>query len=154
MNVPPGFDPLSHPPFAVTADVVVFTDDLRQVVLVERGNEPFKGTWALPGGFVDIDEDLADAAARELAEETGLQLSVGQLHQLAAYGTPGRDPRMRVVSVAFWASVTDLPEPRGGSDAAAAFLQPVESVIADPARLAFDHHRIVGDALRAAKSTL
>jgi 8-oxo-dGTP diphosphatase len=152
MTVPPGFDPYAHPPFAVTADVAVFTDDLRQVVLVERGSEPFKGAWALPGGFVDIDEDLVDAAARELAEETGLELSTEQLHQLGAYGTPGRDPRMRVVSVVFWASVADLPQPQGGSDAAAAFLQPVEGLPAEPDRLAFDHHMIIGDALRAARS--
>jgi 8-oxo-dGTP diphosphatase len=152
MTAPSGYDPHAHPPFAVTADVVVLTEDLRRVVLVERGNEPFKGAWALPGGFVDIDEDLADAATRELAEETGLELSSGQLHQLAAYGTPGRDPRMRVVSVAFWVSVADLPEPRGGSDAAAAFLQPVEGLMAEPDRLAFDHHTIIGDALRAARS--
>lgn len=153
MTVPPGFDPHAFPPFAVTADVVVFTDDLSQVVLVERGNEPFQGAWALPGGFVDINEDLADAAVRELAEETGLKLSSGQLHQLGAYGTPGRDPRMRVVSVVFWALVVDLPKPRGGSDAAAAFVQPVEDLMAEPDRLAFDHHRIIGDALRAAMST-
>lgn len=153
MTVPSGFDPHAHPPFAVTADVAVFTDDLRQVVLVERGSEPFKGAWALPGGFVDIDEDLVDAAARELAEETSLELSTDQLHQLAAYGTPGRDPRMRVVSVAFWASVADLPQPQGGSDAAAAFLQSVEGLLAEPDRLAFDHHMIIGDALRAARST-
>lgn len=146
-------DATAPPPFAVATDVVVFTDDLDRVVLVERGNEPFKGMWALPGGFVEIDEDLPEAAVRELAEETGLRLSVGQLHQAGVYGRPGRDPRMRVVSIVFWASVPELPEPKGSSDAAAAFVKSVAEVLADPDRLAFDHHRIIGDSFDAANTT-
>jgi 8-oxo-dGTP diphosphatase len=146
-----GYDPDARLPFAVTADVVLFTDDLSQVVLVERGNEPFKGALAIPGGFVQIDEDLSDAAARELAEETGLDMPPEQLRQLGAYGAPGRDPRMRVVSVVFWAVVAGDIEPRGGSDAAAALLLSVDAVLAEPGRLAFDHHRILVDTLAAAR---
>jgi len=146
-----GYDPDAHLPFAVTADVALFTDDLSRVVLVERGNEPFKGALAIPGGFVEIDEDLADAARRELSEETGLDVAPEQLHQLGAYGTPGRDPRMRVVSVVFWAVVAGDLEPRGGSDAAAALLLPVHEVLTEPGRLAFDHHRILVDTLAAAR---
>lgn len=143
--------PHAHPPFAVTADVVLFTDDLTHVVLVERGNEPFQGSLAIPGGFVEIDEDLSEAARRELAEETGLEVPPDQLRQLGAYGAPGRDPRMRVVSVVFWAVVAGDIEPTGGSDAAAALLLPVDEVLAEPDRLAFDHHRILLDTLSAAR---
>ena len=92
------------------------------VVLVERGNEPYRGSWALPGGFVEVDEDLPEAAVRELAEETGIELSSSQLSQLGAYGKPGRDPRMRVVSIVYYAFVDDLADPVGGSDAASSRL--------------------------------
>ena len=118
-----------HPPFAVAVDIVVFTiagDELR-VLLIRRGVIPFRDKWALPGGLVLIDEDLEDAAYRELAEETGIEPDdVGHLEQFGAYGRPDRDPRSpRTVSVAYWAIVPDLHEPRGGSDAAYAELVPV-----------------------------
>jgi 8-oxo-dGTP diphosphatase len=113
--------------------------------LIERGADPFQGRWALPGGFVDIDEDLHDAAARELAEETGVVID--NLEQLGAYGAPDRDPRMRVVAIAFWTMESDLEDPVGGDDAADAFLVPVEEALSDPARLAFDHHQILTDAV-------
>lgn len=148
MTSNPDYDPGAYPPFAVTADTAVFTrrEGRLWVLLIERGNEPFRGRWALPGGFVDIDEDLPDAAVRELAEETGIE--AGELQQLGTYGTPGRDPRMRVVSVVFWTLIPDLAEPRGGDDAAHAFVVPVEEALADPSRLAFDHHRILTDAVK------
>ena len=116
------------PPFAVTVDIAVFTirDDALQVLLIERGEEPFLGAWALPGGFVHHKENLDRAAERELEEETGVRPGSWHLEQLASYGEPNRDPRMRTVTVAYWAICSDLPAPRGGGDAANAALVPVE----------------------------
>jgi 8-oxo-dGTP diphosphatase len=150
MTAPDDYDASAFPPFAVTADTVVFTrrDDRVMVVLVQRAKQPFRGRWALPGGFVDIDEDLEAAARRELAEETGL--TVEAIRQLGAYGTPGRDPRMRVVTVVYWAEVDDLADPVAADDANDARLWSVEYVLANREFLAFDHHRIVSDAARAA----
>ena len=154
MTSNPDYDPGIYPPFAVTADTAVFTrrDGRLCVLLIERGTEPHRGRWALPGGFVDIDEDLGDAAVRELAEETGID--VADLRQLGAYGTPDRDPRMRVVSIVFWTFLDHLGEPNGGDDAAHAFVVPVDEALEDPARLAFDHHRILTDALKRVESEL
>ena len=150
------YDPGAYPPFAVTVDVAVFTirDDALQVLLIERGDEPFLGAWALPGGFVKIDEDLDQAAARELAEETGLRAGPSHLEQLGSYGAPNRDPRMRVVTVAYWAICADLPVLRGGGDAAVAALAPVEEIEHGRVRLAFDHERIVRDAVERTRSKL
>ena len=150
------YDPGDYPPFAVTVDVAVFTirDDALQVLLIERGGEPFLGAPALPGGFVRPDEDLDQAAARELAEETGLTAGSWHLEQLAAYGAPDRDPRMRVVTVAYWAICADLPVLRGGGDAVAAALTPVEKIERGDVRLAFDHERIVRDAVERTRSRL
>lgn len=152
MTATPGYDPSGYPPFAVTVDVIVFTIAHGQlhVALVERGNDPFKGKWALPGGFVEPDEDLADAAARELQEETGIESEATALTQLGAYGKPDRDPRMRVVSVAFWTIQPGLSQVTGGSDAAAARLLPVDEALEDPSNLAFDHHQILSDAVEQA----
>jgi 8-oxo-dGTP diphosphatase len=132
---------------AVTVDVAVFTvrDDHVLVTLVERGSDPYLGMLALPGGFVDVSEELEAAAARELAEETGLVVPAESLTQLGAYGTPGRDPRGRTVSIVYWAMVLDLDDPVGGSDAAAARLVPVD--VAMSIRLAFDHSLILSDAM-------
>lgn len=150
MTAPAGYDPSNFPPFAVTGDTVVFTrrEGRLMVALVQRGNDPYRGRWALPGGFVDIDEDLEPAAARELAEETGLEVT--DIHQFGAYGTPGRDPRMRVVTIAYWAFVDDLEDPSADSDASDARLWPVDEILADREFLAFDHHDILSDAVRAA----
>ena len=147
---PEGYDPGAYPPFAVTVDIVLMTvvDRELRVLLIRRGREPFKDAWALPGGFVEPEEDLADAAARELLEETGLHHDRGRLQQLGAYGNPTRDPRMRVVSVAYWTVVPRLVEaPRGGSDALDARLIPVADIRGDRITLAFDHRQIIDDAV-------
>ncbi|MFG1924575.1 NUDIX domain-containing protein [Cryptosporangium sp. NPDC048952] len=150
------YDPRSFPAVAVTVDVVALTirDGELQVLLVERGEAPFAGRLALPGGFVKS-ETLDDAALRELAEETGLtaghgDLSRVHLEQLKTYGDPGRDPRMRVVSVAYLAFAPSLPDPRAGGDAAAAGWKPVGGA----EDLAFDHGRILADGLERARAKL
>ncbi|WP_267714731.1 NUDIX hydrolase [Streptomyces sp. CoH17] len=140
-----GYDKHAFEPFAVTVDLAVLTlrGDALHVLLVARGQEPYAGRWALPGGFLLPDESAETAARRELAEETGLADVTGlHLEQLRTYSEPGRDPRMRVVSVAFTALLPDPPEPHGGGDAAEARWVPY-----DEARgLAFDHDRILADA--------
>lgn len=143
----------TRPQIAVTVDAVIFTtrDEKPSVVLVQRGNEPFLGRWALPGGFVEIDEDLPEAASRELREETGLEVPPTGLTQLGAYGTPGRDPRMRVVSIVYWAYRSELDDPIGGSDAAGSQLLAVDEALSDDVALAFDHHRILRDSVDAAR---
>lgn len=136
------------PRIAVTVDAAIFSvrDNEAVVILVERGNEPFRGMLALPGGFVEEEEDLAEAASRELAEETGLVVAAPSLTQLGAYGSPGRDPRMRVVSIVFWAFVDDVADPVGGSDAAASRMVSVDEALGEGLDLAFDHRRILRDA--------
>ncbi|WP_370963242.1 NUDIX domain-containing protein [Amycolatopsis sp. cg9] len=145
---------MGHPPFAVTVDLVVLTltgDELCALV-VRRGVEPYEGEWALPGGFVRADEDLSDAARRELAEETGLAPGTVHIEQLAGYGAPGRDPRLRVITIAYLALAPDLPTPFAGTDAAEARWVPVRSLAAE--RLAFDHDRILADGLERARAKL
>ncbi|WP_258951977.1 NUDIX hydrolase [Lentzea californiensis] len=144
------YTPSDFPPFAVTVDLVVLTvrADALCALLVRRGEAPFLGRWALPGGFVQVAESVDAAAGRELVEETG----VAGLHleQLATYGEPRRDPRMRVVSVAYLALAPDLPVPVAGTDAAAAAWVPVEEV----SSLAFDHSRILADGVERARAKL
>ncbi len=145
---------MGHPPFAVTVDLVVLTltgDELCALV-VRRGVEPYRGEWALPGGFVRKDEDLSDAARRELAEETGLAPGTVHIEQLAGYGAPDRDPRMRVVTVAYLALAPDLPTPSAGTDAAEARWTPVRSLTRE--HLAFDHDRILADGVERARAKL
>ncbi|MGK5629573.1 NUDIX hydrolase [Streptomyces sp. URMC 123] len=169
------YDPSAFPPFAVTVDLVVLT--VRQhalcALVVRRGEQPFQGRWALPGGFVRADEDLSAAAARELAEETGLlahdpadgaAVKGAHLEQLATYGDPKRDPRMRVVSVAHLALAPDLPAPRAGGDAHSARWAPVEALLGQEeafardgeqaAPLAFDHAKILADGVERARSKI
>jgi 8-oxo-dGTP diphosphatase len=135
---------------AVTVDVAAFAmdgDDL-QVLLVQRRFEPFEGSWALPGGFVEADERLDQAAARELREETGVRVDV--LEQLAAYGDPGRDPRRSTVTVAHVAVLREMVQPVAADDAASAEWVPVGRILGKGRGrlpLAFDHTRIVGDAV-------
>ncbi|MFO7298657.1 MAG: NUDIX hydrolase [Actinomycetes bacterium] len=134
---------------AVTVDTVVFVPRPAgvSVLLVERRFPPYQGAWALPGGFVEEGEDLPEAAARELAEETGI--TGLDLRQLGAYGTPGRDPRGHTVSIVYWAIADPSIAPEAGDDAAKASLVPVDEALADPGRMAFDHHRILSDAYAA-----
>ena len=133
-----------HPRPALTVDCVVFGFDGAglQVLLIRRGIEPFPGAWALPGGFVRMDEDLEDAARRELEEETSLRGVF--LEQLHAFGTPDRDPRGRVVSVAFYALVRPEQHPaKGDTDASEAAWFPATEL----PPLAFDHATILEAAL-------
>lgn len=144
-----------YPYFYVTVDVVVLTirDDELCALLVTRGDEPFKGAWALPGGFVDEDEDLVDAARRELREETAVSTGDVQLEQLRSYGEPGRDPRHRVVSVAWLAIMPQGPDPLAGTDASGATWRPVGSVL-QKGGLAFDHDQILADGVERARAKL
>jgi len=128
----------------VTVDIVLFRRRSHriEVLLIERGRDPFRGFWALPGGFVEQDEALEHAARRELQEETGL---VGiQLQQLGAFGDPGRDPRGHTVSIAFRGLIEDdAGGVMAGDDAAAAQWWPATGLPS----LAFDHENIIGFAL-------
>ena len=118
------------------------------MLLVRRGGEPFAGSWALPGGFVEIDEDVAAAAARELGEETGLDAVDLRLEQLPLAGAPGRDPRGQVVSVPWLALVEDASAVAGGDDAADAAWVPVARALSGAeGALAFDHADVLAGAL-------
>jgi 8-oxo-dGTP diphosphatase len=143
-------------PLGVAADLVILTvrEGSLQVLLIRRGIAPYRGRWALPGGFVRPKEDLEEAARRELQEETGLVSDRIHLEQVATYGEPGRDPRGRVISVAYLALVPDLPTPVAGTDAASAEWVAVDDVLTDKSRLAFDHHRILTDAVERARAKL
>jgi 8-oxo-dGTP diphosphatase len=153
--VPAGYDPAHFPAFAVTVDVVVMTmsDGLLQVLLVCRGEDPFEGMWAVPGGFKRPEETLDEAAKRELREETGVD-AASLLAQFGAYGDPGRDPRMNVVTVGYLAVLRDVGAVVGGSDAAAAALIPVADVLNGKVALAFDHLQIVKDAVERVRVEL
>ncbi|MEW1628985.1 NUDIX domain-containing protein [Streptomyces sp. NPDC089173] len=141
----------------LTVDLVILT--LREgrlcVLLVERGEDPFKGMPALPGGFLNhAGEEILDAAHRELSEETALVAGGVHLEQLATYGGAGRDPRGRVVSVAHLAIAPGLPEPVAGTDAADAAWVSAEAVLSGEVGLAFDHHQIVADGIERARTKI
>ena len=132
-----------HP--AVTVDSVVFGLDGEElkILLIRRKLDPFKGAWALPGGFIQMDESLEDAAKRELLEETGVEQLY--LEQLSTFGNPDRDPRERVITVAYFAIVNLFDHKvMADSDAEEAGWFPVE----DPPELAFDHETILAAALQ------
>jgi len=139
----------------VTVDVVILTmrEGLLHVLLVCRGEAPFEGMWAIPGGFKRPTETLDEAARRELAEETGVEAAT-LLTQFGAYGDPERDPRMNVVTVAYLAVLRDVGMLAAGSDAAAASLLPVSDVLSGKIELAFDHKRIVRDAIERVRVEL
>jgi len=162
------YDPARFPAFAVTVDLVVLTvrESRLSALMIRRGEQPFAGRTALPGGFVRPGESLGEAAKRELAEETGLADLPVHLEQLATYGTVDRDPRMRVVSVAYLALAPDLPSPTAGGDAADAHWAPVADLLPDlfpnaqgvdgggRAAFAFDHEQILADGVERARSKL
>jgi 8-oxo-dGTP diphosphatase len=136
----------AYPRPMLTVDVVVLaaTGRSRSVLLIQRGNPPFSGSWALPGGFVEEGEQVIGAAPRELAEETGLR--VGELQLLGVYDTPGRDPRGWTVSVVYLARVSREATVAGADDASDARWFAADSL----PELAFDHDLILADALAAA----
>ena len=140
-----------HPHPAVTTDIVIFTirDARLKLLLIRRAAEPFKGSWALPGGFVNIDEDLEAAARRELAEETGV--AGAYLEQLHTFGAPDRDPRERVITVAYYALIpSDALEIRAATDAEAVGWFAMDELPG----LAFDHAEIVAMAQERLRAKL
>jgi 8-oxo-dGTP diphosphatase len=149
------YDPAQFPAFAVTVDVVVLTmaNGRLQALLVQRGLDPFAGMWAIPGGFKRPTETLDEAAQRELLEETGVD-GATLLRQFGAYGDPGRDPRMNVVTVAYLAVIRDIGTPAASADAAAAALVPVEDAMNGTFELAFDHATILRDAVHRVRTDL
>jgi 8-oxo-dGTP diphosphatase len=132
-----------HPRPAVSVDIALFYRgaERAEILLIKRKSAPFKGEWALPGGFVDKDESLEAAAARELDEETGIKRV--RLQQVGAFGDPGRDPRGHTVSVVFAAVLNNRKKVSAADDAADALWHPVNR----PPRLAFDHKKILRVAL-------
>jgi 8-oxo-dGTP diphosphatase len=149
------YDPSQFPAFAVTVDVVILTmsESTLHVLLVRRGEEPFEGMWAIPGGFKRPLETLDGAATRELTEETGVD-AASLLTQFGAYGDPERDPRMNVVTIGYLAVLRDVGAIVAGTDAADAALVPVSDVLNEKLDLAFDHLQIVRDAVERVRVEL
>lgn len=130
-----------YPRPAVTADCVVMTkEEVPKVLLIQRGAAPFKGAWAFPGGFMNMDETTEQCAIRELEEETGLKVT--KVHQIGAYSKVDRDPRGRTITVAYLAIIDSPEDVKGQDDAAKAEWFP----ITDLPKLAFDHYDIMKDA--------
>ena len=137
-----------YPRPAVTADCVVVTREKEpKVLLIQRGNEPFKGCWAFPGGFMDMDETTEQCAIRELEEETGLVLS--ELQQIGAYSKVDRDPRGRTISVAYLVRIDKPIAVIAQDDAAKAEWWPLSAL----PPLAFDHDDIMRDAIKVLENT-
>lgn len=135
-----------YPRPAVTADCIVITrEPVPRVLLIERGNPPFKGCWALPGGFMEMDETTEECAVRELEEETGLK--VDKIHLVGAYSKLGRDPRGRTVTTAYLAIADEATAATGQDDAAKAQWFPIDAL----PPLAFDHADIMRDAITTFK---
>ena len=131
----------NYPRAALTVDAIVFVkeENTISVLLIERGREPFKNKWALPGGFIEMDEILEAACKRELLEETGLV--VDKMTQFKTYDAIGRDPRHRTISVIYYSELNEKREVKGGDDAARADWFPVS----DLPELAFDHRQILNE---------
>ena len=136
-----------YPKPAVTADCVVMTkESVPQVLLIERGADPYKGCWAFPGGFMNMDETTEQCAIRELEEETGMRIT--DLQQIGAYSKVDRDPRGRTITVAYLAIVDAPVDVTGQDDAAKAQWFPIDAL----PPLAFDHEDIMRDAIRTYKT--
>lgn len=162
------YDPRRYVPVAVTVDVAALTigEGKLNVLVVQRANPPETGKWCLPGGFLKPDDggafpDLVNAAMWRLAIETGLDASSSDaaealkrvhLEQVASYGTPGRDPRMHVVSTAYLAFAPDLPDPVAGVGAIDARWMPIDEAL--ELKMAFDHNKILANAIERARSKL
>ena len=129
---------------SVSTDCVIFSRNQGEdkILLVKRRNDPYSGSWALPGGFLHDEEPLETGAARELEEETGVK--VDDLHQIRAFGRPDRDPRGRTISIAFFGEVREATKVEGKDDAAEADWFPIN----DLPELGFDHKEIVGEAIQ------
>lgn len=128
-----------YPRAALTTDAIVFVKEkeLTFILLIKRGGEPFKNQWALPGGFIEMDETLETACKRELLEETGLVLK--KITQFKTFDSINRDPRHRTISVAYFAELDVKKEVKGGDDAAMAKWFPIDNL----PELAFDHLQII-----------
>ena len=138
-----------YPRPSVTTDCIVITKEAEpKVLLIERGDEPFKGCWAFPGGFMNMDETTEQCAIRELEEETGLK--VNEVHQIGAYSKVDRDPRGRTVTVAYLAIVDAPMAVKGQDDAAKAQWFPLSAL----PELAFDHDEIIRDAIKKFKEVV
>ena len=138
-----------YPRPAVTADCVVITrEEQPKVLLIQRGADPYKGCWAFPGGFMNMDETTEQCAIRELEEETGLRVS--DVHQIGAYSKVDRDPRGRTITVAYLAIIDEPVQVTGQDDAAKAEWFPLSAL----PELAFDHAEIMRDAVKASTSHL
>ena len=132
-----------YPRPAVTADCVVIAKEKEpKVLLIQRGNEPFKGCWAFPGGFMNMDETTEQCAVRELEEETGLKVT--KIKQIGAYSKVDRDPRGRTITVAYLAIIDKVENVKGLDDAAKAQWFPISNL----PKLAFDHEEIMRDAIK------
>lgn len=134
-----------YPRPMLTADCMV-VNSREEVLLVRRGNEPFKGCWALPGGFMEMDETIEHCAVRELEEETGIVVSQQDLRLIGVYSAPGRDPRGRTVTAAYFMKIEErrMKNARAGDDAAELRWWPLTAL----PPLAFDHAEIVSDGQR------
>ncbi len=138
-----------YPRPTVTADVVAITRKSEpKVLLIQRGGEPFKGCWAFPGGFMEMDETTEQCAKRELKEETGLVLT--DLHQIGAYSKVDRDPRGRTITVAYLAVIDEPLSVIGQDDAAKAEWFSINNL----PKLAFDHDMIMADAIGLYKNLI
>jgi len=138
----------AYPRPAVTADIIVFKPDENKILLIERKNEPFKNMWALPGGFVDIDEEVENSAYRELQEETSIQDI--KLFQFRAYGKVDRDPRGRTISIVYYGLLKNTSQTvRAGDDAKNIQWHSLENL----PQLGFDHNEIIHDFIEYKKSS-
>ncbi|MFA5419682.1 MAG: NUDIX hydrolase [Bacteroidales bacterium] len=137
----------AYPRPALTVDALIICKSTTetQILLIQRKHPPFENLWALPGGFMDMDETLEQAVVRELQEETGLVCH--NLQQFKSFSTVDRDPRGRTISVVFWEVLTEIPEITAGDDAKKAQWFPVEQL----PQLAFDHGEIIGAFLSMKK---